>query len=39
LRGANLGYPHAARANSGIIVAWAERNPTSQVHAGFLESA
>jgi hypothetical protein len=39
LRGANLGFPHAARANGGIIVAWAERNPTSQVHAGFLQSA
>jgi hypothetical protein len=39
LRGANLGYPHAARANGGIIVAWAERNPTSRVHAGFLENA
>src|SRR5579864_7240167 len=39
LRGANLGYPHAARANGGVVVAWAERNPTSQVHVGFLESA
>jgi len=37
-RGANLGFPHAARANGGIVVAWAERNPTSQVRAGFLQS-
>jgi hypothetical protein len=38
-RGANLGYPHAARTDGGIVVAWAERNPTSQVHAGLLRSA
>jgi hypothetical protein len=38
-RGVNLGYPHAARTNGGILVAWAERNPTSLVHAAFLKSA
>jgi len=38
-RGANVGFPHAARASGGIVVAWAERNPTSQVRAGFLQRA
>lgn len=38
-RGMNLGYPHAARADGGIVVAWTERNPASQVHAGFLQTA
>lgn len=38
-RGTNMGYPHAVRANGGILVAWAERNPASQVHAGLLQSA
>lgn len=37
-RGANLGYPHAARTAGGIMVAWSERNPTSQVHAGLLQT-
>ena len=35
-RGSNLGYPHVARAAGGILVAWAERDPTSQVHTGLL---
>jgi hypothetical protein len=38
-RATNVGFPHAASAPGGIVVAWAERNPTSQVHAGFLQSA
>lgn len=35
-RGSNLGYLHVARAAGGILVAWAERDPTSQVHTGLL---
>ena len=37
-RGANLGYPHAARTAGGILVVWSERNPGSQVHAGLLQT-
>jgi hypothetical protein len=37
-RGANLGYPHAAKTTEGIVIAWSERNPASQVHAGLLQT-
>ena len=37
-RGANLGYPHVARTTEGIVIAWSERNPASQVHAGLLQT-
>jgi hypothetical protein len=35
-KGADLGYPHAARAAGGVLVTWAERNAVSTVHAGLL---
>jgi hypothetical protein len=38
-RGANLGYPHAARAANGIAVTWAEATPASQVRVGLLKTA
>ena len=38
-RGANFGFPHVARTKTGIVVTWAERNPTSQVHTGILRTA
>jgi hypothetical protein len=34
-RGANFGYPHAARTAGGIVVAWSGR---TQVHAGLLQT-
>ncbi len=37
-RGSNFGYPHAASTTAGILVAWSERNPGSQVHAGLLQT-
>jgi hypothetical protein len=38
-KGADLGYPHAARAAGGVLVTWAERNAVSTVHAGLLRVA
>jgi hypothetical protein len=38
VRGANFGYPHATSTAGGIMVAWSERNPVSQVHAGLLQT-
>lgn len=35
-RGANFGFPHVASISREILVAWPERNPTSQVHTGIL---
>jgi hypothetical protein len=37
-RGQNFGYPHAAQTAGGILVAWSERNLSSQVHAGLLQT-
>ena len=37
-RGENFGYPHMAKTAVGILVAWTERNPTSQVHVGLLQA-
>jgi hypothetical protein len=37
-RGANFGYPHAANATGGILVAWSERNPNSRVNVGLLQT-
>ena len=37
-RGENFGYPHMARTAAGILVAWTERNPTSEVHVGLLQA-
>jgi hypothetical protein len=38
-RGENFGYPHTAKADAGILVAWSEKNPTSEVHVGLLQTA
>jgi len=38
-KGADLGYPHAARAAGGVLVTWAERSVASAVHAGLLRIA
>lgn len=38
-KGADLGYPHAARAAGGVLVTWADRNAVSTVHAGLLRIA
>jgi hypothetical protein len=37
-RGNNFGYPHAARMEGGILVAWSDRNPISEVHVGLLQT-
>ncbi len=37
-RGANFGYPHAAKTAGGVLIAWSERNPASQAHAGLLQT-
>jgi hypothetical protein len=37
-RGANLGYPHAVRADDGILLTWAERDAVSRVRVGFLNA-
>jgi len=37
-RGENFGYPHMAKTAAGILVAWAQRNPTSEVHVGLLQT-
>jgi hypothetical protein len=37
-RGGNLGYPHAVRADDGILLTWTEKDTVSRVRVGFLKA-
>jgi len=38
-RGDNPGNPRATKTAAGIMVAWSERNPISEIHVGLLQTA